>query len=289
MWTYNKQIAIRWVSFVLGVILVAYLVYAFKCNSSYLTFREMAKTSVANFSAYIQTLPVWVPCVGFIAIVIMMSFGVPNILFFGLLLVAYNIYVAFIVTFAAQLISSCICMRLSYKFFKAENFPGELFSRAEALKDNCVSFALWSRVYFTFPLRTIDSFLPIIHSEKENLNRDLIAACSGIFIRMIIPSLWLNSIYTVVVNVDFTPSIEKKILFWTSALIVYAIIPRAPELIICPEKFKDLLFKITPYTVAKIPPKVKTPTPRDTLEKLIVKEAQENNMTPVSNASLQQA
>lgn len=252
MWHYKKQIKIRWLAFLIGAILFFSFLY-FWGNGTFGFFsQENFKSAVTAISVTINYSPFWVFGVCALLIFIAAIVGVPSILIYAFLLVTYNSYIAFLLCFVCQFFVTYFSMGLSYKSYKKENYEDDFRENLESVQKNFASFAFWSRLYYVFPLRTVDSYTPMVHPEKTPLFAALPLAGFAIFLRMLIPVIWLNTLYYWFTDFAADPAIlERNILFWTSVLIVYTVIPRAPELIICPENFKTTFFKITPYSVSR--------------------------------------
>lgn len=124
-------------------------------------------------------------------------------------------------------------------------------------QDVFMSFAFWARIYFAFPLRTVDYLTPMIQPDEKQLGSTLAPAAAAIFVRMLLPTLWLQSLLTLAVNLSPHPSTDVSMfLLWSSALVVYTMIPRIPELFVCPESIKPVLAQIESPAIARFPPPV---------------------------------
>ncbi|MDD3001142.1 MAG: hypothetical protein PHF29_05250 [Candidatus Riflebacteria bacterium] len=252
MWKYKKQIKIRWLAFFIGSFLFFCFLYFCGNGGDSLLSQENFKSAVTSFSVNINYSPVWVLGICALLVLVATIVGIPSILIYAFLLIAFNCYIAFLLCFICQFFVTYFSMGLSFKLYKKENYEDDFRENLESVQEKFASFAFWSRVYYVFPLRTIDSFTPMIHPQKTSLSASLPQIAFAILLRMLIPVLWLNALYSWFSDFGADPAqIERNILFWTSVLIVYTVIPRAPELIICPEEFKKIFFKITPYSVSK--------------------------------------
>lgn len=204
------------------------------------------KTGIKNFLTDLaisaEFLPWWsyilFPCVAFL----LLAFGVPSIFLFATVLVLKGFYPAFFLTWSAQLlVSICALAWSGWRKKPASQTPIEI--RLRTLSSSFWSFAFWSRVYYAFPLRTIDSFTPVVHSEGQSIKSILSAIAPAIAIRILLPSLWLDSIFTMATSLGNNPSADlTRMLLWSSAIVVYTLIPRVPELFICPDSIKETLF-----------------------------------------------
>ena len=259
MWQYKKQIKIRWLAFFIGFFLFVSFLYFFGNGTRGFFSQENFKSAVAAISVAFNYFPLWVLAICVFLIFAAAIVGIPSILIYAFILVAYDTTIAFLLSFICQFFVTYFSMGLSYKSYKKENYEDDFRENLESVQKNFSSFAFWSRVYYVFPLRTIDSYTPMVYPEKTPLFAVLPSVAFAIFLRMLIPVLWLNALYSWFSDFGADPVVlERNILFWSSVLIVYSVIPRAPELIICPEEFKNILYKITPYSASRKQSKAKS-------------------------------
>jgi len=92
----------------------------------------------------------------------------------------------------------------------------------------------------------------MIQPDEKHLGSTLLPAASAIFLRMLIPSLWMHSLVRLAVNVTPDPAGDAStFLLWSSALVAYTMIPRIPEFFICPDYLQPVFEQIDqPKTVA---------------------------------------
>lgn len=242
MWKYRSQIRIRWISFFISLIFISLILLYFR-NSITLSQTGM-KILLSKLQVGFENLPVWY-YVGIIFLAItLMLIGVPSICILLPLMLLKNCTFAFVITCVCQFTSSLIAMWLSYKS-SSYDIPDELKNKLEANKDNFQSFAFWSRLYYNIPLRTIDKLTPLVHNNNESFFSSLIAATSAIMIRICIPAMLLKHIVDQFTLLEPNPELEySKLLIWAIVLIVYTVLPKIPELIICPQKVKKVIYEI---------------------------------------------
>lgn len=245
MWKYNRQIVIRWLSFIVSIAILSWLAFTLNSENPELFTKAGLKTEITRISVNADLAPIWLLPTIFASTALLMLTGLPSIVFFGLLLILKGFPIALAITYFCQLIATFISMMLANRSYRAAKLPAQLIELLKATQNNYQSFAFWSRLYYSFPLRTIDSLTPMVHPESRPLFESLMPAAPAIFIRMLIPALWLESLTVVLSNFSPDPAMDAtRLLLWSSALIAYTMIPRVPELFICPEKVKKILLKI---------------------------------------------
>ncbi len=242
MWKYTIQIKIRWLSFILGLIIIGLLLFYYK-NNLPSTQTEM-KISLASVQFAFENQPIWVYSVIIVSYILLMLFGVPSVFMVFPLMIVKNCTFAYIVVCICQIVASLIAMWISYNY-PSHNIPDILREKLEDNKEEYQSFAFWSRVYYNVPLRTIDRLTPIIHRNSEIFLSSLIAAASAIMIRLCIPSLLIKHIVDQFTLLEPNPGLERtKLMVWAIILIVYTVLPKVPELMICPKKVKKVIYEI---------------------------------------------
>ncbi len=242
MWKYRNQIRIRWISFFISLIIISLILLYFR-NSIPATQTGM-KIFLARLQVGFENLPVWY-YVGIIFIsIFLMLIGVPSTCILFPLLLLRNCTFAYVITCVCQFTSSLIAMWLSYKS-SSYDIPDKLKNKLEDNKESFQSFAFWSRLYYNIPLRTIDKLTPLVHNNNESFFSSLIAATSAIMIRICIPAMLLKHIVDQFTLLEPNPELEySKLIIWASILIVYTVLPKVPELIICPSKVKKVIYEI---------------------------------------------
>lgn len=101
------------------------------------------------------------------------------------------------------------------------------------------------------PLHTVDFLTPMIQPDEEHLGKTLIPSAAAIFLRMLIPTFWLDSALALVKNLAPDTAAGTSFLLWSSALIAYTMMPRIPELFICPDAVKKITEQIEKPPVNK--------------------------------------
>ncbi len=249
MWKYSNQIAIRWVYFILAVIGLAAMAWLISGTDPELLTRAGLKAALTSISVQAEFLPLWVWPLVFFAITILMLTGVPSLLPFALMMVLSGFYPAFIITLLCQVFVTRICIHRAWKIADSDKYQKSVRPALKSLlwqnQEKFMQFAFWARVYYAYPLRTVDYLTPMIQPDEKHLGSTLLPAASAVFLRMLIPSLWLHSFMRLAVNVTPDPAGDAStFLLWSSALIAYTMIPRIPELFICPDSLQPILAQI---------------------------------------------
>lgn len=250
MWTYKRQIKIRWISFFLGIAFILGLFLYFKAPSLSLLTAQGVKNARINLSVFVTALPIWAMaliCVGFIVAALI---GVPTPLIFAILLMHFDFYKAFALALFCQILVSGFAIRISKRYKNNGVFDDKLVTELTKINEHALSFMFWARVYSLFPLRTIDLMTPYLFQKPIKLYKIASAVSLALFFRMIVPfnlifaALKLNGCF-----VGSLPSLWHNFIFWSITMLVYVIIPRAPEIIICPNVLKKALFTLVPYSI----------------------------------------
>ncbi len=242
MWKYINQIKIRWASVILFFIILVFSLFLLKNE---LTFSQTGmKVLLTRLQVSFENLPIWYYGIIIIASIIILLIGTPSACILFPLMLLKNCTFAFIVTTFCQITATLLAMWISYKktpILISDNLKKKIEDNRESYQD----FAFWSRIYYNIPLRTIDSLTPIVHDNKEGLYNSLIAASCSIMIRLCIPSLLIKHIIDQFTVLEPNPELEyTKLLIWGSILIIYTVLPKVPELMICPNKVKKVILEI---------------------------------------------
>ena len=241
MWKYKNQIKIRWISFILGIILLLALFYFFKGN---LQTQSGAKILLTRAQVAFESLPFWYYTVIVFLSISAMLVGVPSVCITLPLILLEGCTLAFVIGAACQMSASLMAMWISYKSQEVEA-TDILKNKLEANRDEFQSFAFWSRAFYNIPLRTIDRLTPLVHNAETGLYNSLVAASSAIMIRICIPTVFLKNVIEQFTLLEANPElIETKLLIWTVVLIIYTVIPKVPELMPCPKKVKKVIFEL---------------------------------------------
>ena len=241
MWKYNRQILVRYLSFLAGTAIAGYLLVMAAGSQEALLTRSGLKNTLTELAVACELLP-WTHSLGLLTLALFLIMaGVPSVIVFTPLLITKGFLAAYILTLAGQTGASFISILLAFRRFRPAG--SELEFKLTALTDRFREFAFWSRIYYAFPLRTIDSMTPVLHPEDQPIHTIMPRIFFAIAIRMLIPSLWVNSLIQLLTSLNYNPEGDaKSLLIWTSALVVYTIIPRVPELFICPADIRETLF-----------------------------------------------
>lgn len=242
MWKYSNQIKIRWVSFILGIVALVTLFLCYKNDIP--TSQTGLKVFFTRLQINFEILPVWWYIVVIFSNIFLMLIGVPSVFLALPLILLKGCTFAFVVTAFCQINSTLIAMWISYKL-SISKIPRELIEKLQKNKDNFQKFAFWSRLYYNIPLRTIDNLTPLIHDSSEAFYSSLIAASSAIMIRICIPILLIKYTFAQFTVLEPNPSLEQsRLLIWAIILITYTVLPKVPELMICPKNVKNVLLEI---------------------------------------------
>ncbi|MBU1106757.1 MAG: hypothetical protein KKB51_08840 [Candidatus Riflebacteria bacterium] len=214
------------------------------------------KAELTRLSVMAEYQPLWLWPLVFLAITLLMMMGVPSLICFAGLLGILGFYVAFIITFLCQVFVTRISIHRAWKRADSVAYQQSINPALKSLlwqnQEKFKTFAFWARVYFAYPLRTIDFLTPMIQPDEEHLGKTLTPAAAAIFLRMLIPTFWLDSVLTLIKNVAPTSTADTStFLLWSSALIAYTMIPRVPELFVCPEAVKRIVEQIEKPPVDK--------------------------------------
>ncbi len=256
MWKYKKQITVRWASFLLSLAMLLSLFFVFKDNAFGTFSKESFKSAFVGFSVFMDSLPIWALTIASFVIVILFYLGVPTSFVFVFLLIAYGFYTAFILSIFTQGLVSIFSVYLSYRNGNKEeaqsegNLDEKLVLELKNMQDQSKGFVFWSRVYNLFPLRTMDLMTAFVVAEKSKVKNHIVFIFFGLIVRMIIPFSLINSIYRLLSTVGGNSSeLWNNFFLWSFLMLVFVIIPRAPEIMICPQRFKKPLFLIVPYSI----------------------------------------
>ena len=239
MWKYKRQIQIRWISFFIGLLILGLV--------SYWLSKEVAfspagiKVLLTRAQVEFEMMPFWVYPLAFIVTVGLMLLGIPSIYFVIPVLLLKSCTFAFLWVVACQMVACFIAMEISYKIEPLE--VTELLAKKLSYNEtNFQSFAFWARVYYNIPLRTVDRITPLVHNSETGLYNSLIAAASAILIRICIPTLLVKYAIDFFTFLEPNPELERsKLLLWATVLIIYTVLPKAPELLPGPKRVKMVI------------------------------------------------
>ena len=239
MWKYSNQIKIRWASFIIGLMLIALIVLIYRNEIIYS--QTGMKVFLGRFQLWFENLPIWFYAVIVFASIGIMYAGVPTVAVVLPLMLLKNCTFAYIIAAICQFAACLLAMWQSYKSTPVI-ISDILKKKLESNKESFQSFAFWSRLYYNIPLRTIDQLTPLVHNNEECFYNSLVPAGSAIMIRICIPTLLLKHIVDQFTVLEPNPELEHtKLIIWAIVLIVYTVIPKVPELMICPKKVKKVI------------------------------------------------
>ncbi len=242
MWKYSNQIKIRWLSFIVGLIILALLFFIYRNDFSFS--QTGMKVLLGRFQVSFENLPIWNYVLFIIISIALMIIGVPSVYVVIPFMLLKNCTYAYIIAVACQITASLLSMWISYKSTPVI-VSDILKEKLEANKDTFQSFAFWSRLYYNIPLRTVDNLTPLVHNNEHSFYNSLIAASCAIMIRICIPTMLLKHVIEQFTLLEPNPELEyNKLLIWGTVLIAYTVIPKIPELMICPKIVKKVIFEI---------------------------------------------
>lgn len=247
MWKYKNQIKLRWIAFILGLVtlvlfllIVNYDMPITKVSMKIFLSKAQVGFEYLNFTSYIIII---------MAIICLLLLGIPSACILIPLILLKSCTFAFVVTTACQIVATLIAMWIS-SYTNPEGISELLQEKIESNKENYQTFAFWARIYYNIPLRTIDRFTSLVHNEDKAYIGSLVAAGTAILIRTVIPAMLLKHIFDQFTLLSPNPAQEtEKLLTWGIVLIVYTLIPKIPEIMICPAKVKSVILEIESPTL----------------------------------------
>lgn len=247
MWKYKNQIKLRWIAFILGLVtlvlfllIVNYDMPITKVSMKIFLSKAQVGFEYLNFTSYIIII---------MAIIWLLLLGIPSACILIPLILLKSCTFAFVVTTACQIVATLIAMWLSSNT-EPTGISEILKNKIENNKESYQSFAFWSRIYYNIPLRTIDRYTGLVHNEEKGFMGALAAAGTAILIRTVIPAMLLKHIIDQFTLLAPNPALEAdKLLIWGSILIVYTLVPKMPEIMICPAKVKSVILEIESPTL----------------------------------------
>ena len=247
MYTYKKQIMVRWASFILFA-LVILIIYGFitSGNPDGIS-RAVLKSSLTSVAVYTDFLPSYLWLLIYAFILLLMLIGTPSIILFTPLYLTQGFVIAFITIIIAQLNASIIATYLANKRNWTSNIPAKLNTRLLNLKASQASFEFWSRLYNAYPLRTID----MLSASRFNIHPLFKSSVFfALIFRNLLPTIWVASLTNIIVNYSPNPAQDSaSFLLWSSILMVYIILPKIPELFICKKEIKDFLEQVETWNL----------------------------------------
>jgi len=271
MWNYPKQIKIRYASFILAIILLLLGIFWQTSQNPEFLSRLGFKKFVTTLSINAEFQPLQTFVLLFSLSVLLMLLGVPSAIFFTPVLALRGFAAAFTFVLALQVLASVVSINLAKRSFAKGRQPDDtLANDLRKISSSPAAFAFWSRIYYSFPLRCIDSITPGTMPPEMPTKKLLPAIVPAIAFRLLFPSLWVDSVLRLLSSTGYNPQSDiNMVLLWTSALFVYTVIPKIPEVFICPADIKKILYKLE-ETRTLFPAPAKTQ--EDTLEKQTIQQ-----------------
>lgn len=242
MWSYNKQIIVRWLAFALGIIALA-IIFSTLAGANPTNLTQIGiKEAFTKLSVSLEFMPFHVWPAIFALITLAFLLGTPSILIFGTMLPLIGFFSSFLVVWLCQIFTTIIATLWAWRKVDQSKLQPQLLAILHKNRNSYISFAFWSRIYYAFPLRTVDMLTPQIHPDDEPLLATIGPAAAAILLRLVIPALWFESLLKLIQNFSADPGGDSaKFLLWSSALVAYTMIPRVPELFICPKALQPVL------------------------------------------------
>jgi hypothetical protein len=242
MWTYSWQIRIRWIAFIAGGILLGAI-----SHHAFFSYPELAenwglKAFFANISVSAEFLPFYSWPFILLGFSFLLFLGIPTIFVFAFLSIVAGPIVGFILAFLCQLFATYSFMVYARKKFLTDQIPGKLDSLLLISDCSALSFSFWSRIYISYPNRTLDLIsLRLLDEEEPTISLFIPTACA-LLLRMLIPSIWLISFIKIIQRISPNPMKDASdFLLYSSALVISVVLTKIPELQPCPEQVKSFL------------------------------------------------
>ena len=243
MWNYKHQILVRYLSFLGGLLLLAALYLTAGDTQPDLTSKTSIKNCLTSLAVSAEFFPWWVYPAFLGGTFLLMAAGVPSVIFFTVILIVKGFVPAYLITLLFQTVVSLATIRRS-----ARRPAPQRASLASRLADPSIAegqFLFWSRIYYEFPLRTIDSLTPAVQAKDSSLTRIAGPIAAAIAIRIAVPSFWVHALIVMISSLDHNPAGDiNRFLAWSTVLVIYTMLPRVPELFLCPGKLKEILYNI---------------------------------------------
>lgn len=249
MWTYNKQIVVRWVSFIIGLLLIGLLVaHLFRLHPENLGKPEL-KEFFTQLSVNAEFLPLYAFPAIFLVIYCLMLLGCPSFLVFPPMYMLTGFMSAFIFTIAAQLLASVTTIYYSRKKGYGSSVPNGIISNIIASGTSAAAFSFWTRLYINYPQRSIDLICSALLRENENNSRVFLPTLAATVLRNLLPAIWASSLIHLVSEISANHAAASSgFLLWSSLLVAYIALPKVPELLICQAKIKPVLEDIESWS-----------------------------------------
>lgn len=249
MWKYKRQILVRYMSFLGGLLLLATVYLTAGDLQPDLTSKTSIKNCLTSLAVSAELFPWWAYPMFLGGTFLLMAAGVPSVIFFTVILIVKGFVPAYLITLFSQTIVSLATIHRS-----ARRPPAQTASLTSKLADPSVTegqFLFWSRIYYEFPLRTIDSLTPAIQAKGSSLARIAGLIAAAVAVRIAVPSFWVHSLIVMISSLDHDLAGDiNRFLAWSTVLVVYTMLPRVPELFLCPGKLKDILYNIANGTTS---------------------------------------
>ncbi|MGM0599665.1 MAG: hypothetical protein ACQETH_07570 [Candidatus Rifleibacteriota bacterium] len=251
---------VRWASFVLFA-LATLIIYGLVTSSHPDGISQaVLKNTLTSAAVYADFLPPYIWLIIYAGIFLLLLMGVPTILLFTPLFLTQGFVIAFFTVIIAQLNASIIATFLADKRNWSKNIPDKLKAKISNLKTPQPAFEFWARLYNAYPLRTIDLLSAARHGIHPLFK---ISVLTALVLRNLLPSIWVASLINLLVNYSPNPAQDSAtFLLWSSILMVYIILPKIPELVICNKEVRIFLEQVETWNLEN-----KTSNPEDKAKK----------------------
>lgn len=243
MWKYKWQIRLRWLTFVILLIIMSVFVYNQLIYDSQSLARLGLKSLLTELAIEAEFFAQTAWLALFATAFVLAVTGTPSIVLFACFYILTSFWRAYIIIILIQFATSIFSIFIAKRRYK-KNSDSVIDDSLKIMPDknvSAVAFAFFSRVYFFVPLRTIDMLTPLVEASASKTKLYLTILCS-IFIRLLIPSYWFSSLLRLISNISVNPQSDFNIfIYWSLILIIYTVIPKIPEVTPCPAKLKPFL------------------------------------------------
>jgi hypothetical protein len=245
MWKYNNQILIRWVSFITVFLLVTTLLLVASREFPEGLGKPQIKALATRLAISIEFAPWYFWLLTMVLFTVIMLIGVPTILIFSSLYVVVNFEIALLVSLAGQFMTGILAVHLARRRNSTEKIPVYLKKRLASADISPAQLAFWGRLYLSYPMRTIDFLTASVMNEDQKLSSLYPAIAAGTLLRNIFPFAWAAALIVIIRNYSPTPVKDaSSMLVRSSLLLVQIILPKIPELLICPRQLRPVLAQI---------------------------------------------
>lgn len=267
MWTYNKQLLLRWVFFVIGLLLLG----ALTAHLLRLYPETLGRAELKDFFTRISVDAEFLPLYAFPAIFLivygLILLGCPSFLVFPPLYLLSGFTLAFCFTVGAQLAASLTTIYYSRKKALHQAIPYRIISAIIATKISAGEFCFWTRLYINYPQRTIDLLASVLLKDHQKNSSLLLPTLAATALRNLLPAIWTANVISLITDISINQNqATSSFLFWSSLLVAYIALPKVPELLICKANIKPVLEDIENWNSAKASAEDENRRPRNKIK-----------------------